>query len=56
MRTIMVEKTLCQFHELPDDAKAYARYTYWDNNKSDQQIIASCIFNRYEFDDKGRII
>ena len=29
MRTIMVEKTLYQFHELPEDAKAYAISTYW---------------------------
>lgn len=56
MRTLIIHQARYQFHELPDDAKAYARYTYWDNNKSDQQIIASCIFNRYEFDDKGRIL
>ncbi len=29
MRTIMVEKTLYQFHELPEDAKQYAISTYW---------------------------
>ena len=29
MRTIMVKKTLYQFHELPEDAKQYAISTYW---------------------------
>ena len=29
MRTIMVEKALYQFHELPEDAKQYAISTYW---------------------------
>ena len=32
MRTIMVEKTLYQFHELPEDAKQYAISTYWGSD------------------------
>ena len=32
MRTIMVEKTLYQFHELPEDAKQYAISTYFGDD------------------------